>query len=386
MKSRLRKIIKIAELTVQPGDVKEENYNLALADYLSKELRTAGLNVSKRDALVQVALNKKYKDKYEDVVIDCMNGKMYLRGKDVKDKYWGRLRRFNNGSRTADAYHCTAQSATRIINRIKNLQDETKQQVLADNLQKNAADEFSVENYLAKKKDKIDEKFEKAWDKTFNGLSALEPFISKRAVSPIENWENFLRAPALMGMQGLALLNEFHYKERISTQDVKYLQSFIKEYLIEHEDKYRPIIEKKLDYAKKHYKVESVEELLNNHDEVNQNVKVVPNLDFDIVGNEMFGYLNGYVSKGESFVEIEQDLQKAIDDGLITGETADMILGYIDKNIAFVLTSTRGDVNAEAKNLKEYLHVKKVYTMPDDKSTTRLAKIAAAPNSDQNFF
>ena len=89
----------------------------------------------------------------------------------------------------------------------------------------------------------------------------------------------------------------------------------------------------------------------------------------------MFGYLNGYVSKGESFVEIEKDLQKAIDDGLITGETADMILGYVDDNIAFVLTSTRGDVNAEAKNLKEYLHVKKVYTMPDDKSTTRLAKV-----------
>ena len=115
MKSRLRKIIKIAELTVQPGDVKEENYNLALADYLSKELRTAGLNVSKRDALVQVALNKKYKDKYEDVVIDCMNGKMYLRGKDVKDKYWGKLRRFNNGSRTADAYHCTAQSEKPVL-------------------------------------------------------------------------------------------------------------------------------------------------------------------------------------------------------------------------------------------------------------------------------
>ena len=133
MKSRLRQINlkRTAELTVQPNDVKEENYNLALADYLSKELRTAGLSVSKRDALVQVALNKKYKDKYEDVIIDCMNGKMYLRGKDVNDKYWGRLRRFNNGSRTADAYHCTAQSATRIINRIKKLQEETKQQIFA---------------------------------------------------------------------------------------------------------------------------------------------------------------------------------------------------------------------------------------------------------------
>ena len=385
MKSRLCRIIKMAGLTVRPGDVKEENYNLALADYLSKELRIAGLNVSKRDALVQVALNKKYKDKYEDVVIDCMNGKMYLRGKDVKDKYWGKLRRFDNGNHTADAYHCTAQSATRIINRIKKLQDENKQEVLADNLQKNAADEYSVEKYLQKKENKIDDAFEKAWNKTFEGLSALESFISKDSVYHIETWDNFLNIPSLMGMQGLAMVKELRYKERISTQDVKYLQDFTKDYLKEHEDKYRPIIEKKLDYVKKHYKIESVDELLDTHDEVNQKIRVVPNLDFDIVGNEMFGYLNGYIAKGESFVEIEQDLQKAIDDGLITGETADMILGYVDNNIAFVLTSTRGDVNAEAKNLKEYLHVKKVYTMPDDKSTTRLAKIAAAPNSDQNF-
>ena len=382
MKSRLCRIIKMAGLTVRPGDVKEENYNLALADYLSKELRIAGLNVSKRDALVQVALNKKYKDKYEDIVIDCMNGKMYLRGKDVKDKYWGKLRRFDNGNHTADAYHCTAQSATRIINRIKKLQDENKQEVLADNLQKNAADEYSVEKYLQKKENKIDDAFEKAWNKTFEGLSALESFISKDSVYHIETWDNFLNIPSLMGMQGLAMVKELRYKERISTQDVKYLQDFTKDYLKEHEDKYRPIIEKKLDYVKKHYKVESVDELLDTHDEVNQKIKVIPNLDFDIVGNEMFGYLNGYIAKGESFVEIEQDLQKAIDDGLITGETADMILGYVDDNIAFVLTSTRGDVNAEAKNLKEYLHVKKVYTMPDDKSITRLAKIAAAPNSD----
>ena len=382
MKSRLCRIIKMAGLTVRPGDVKEENYNLALADYLSKELRIAGLNVSKRDALVQVALNKKYKDKYEDIVIDCMNGKMYLRGKDVKDKYWGKLRRFDNGNHTADAYHCTAQSATRIINRIKKLQDENKQEVLADNLQKNAADEYSVEKYLQKKENKIDDAFEKAWNKTFEGLSALESFISKDSVYHIETWDNFLNIPSLMGMQGLAMVKELRYKERISTQDVKYLQDFTKDYLKEHEDKYRPIIEKKLDYVKKHYKIESVDELLDTHDEVNQKIRVVPNLDFDIVGNEMFGYLNGYIAKGESFVEIEQDLQKAIDDGLITGETADMILGYVDNNIAFVLTSTRGDVNAEAKNLKEYLHVKKVYTMPDDKSTTRLAKIAAALNSD----
>lgn len=241
------------------------------------------------------------------------------------------------------------------------------------------ADIYSAETFLKKKENKIDNAFRKAWDKTFKGLDALQPFISKNAVSPIYTWEGFLSADSLMAMQGLALLKALSFKEKPTTNDVNYVKNFTRDYLKTHEDEYRSTIENKLDYVKKNSKVDKIDELLRLPDDINKSTKVNLNLEFEIVTKELFGYLNGYVAKGESFVEIEQDLQKAINDGLISGETADMILGYVDDNLAFVLDSTRGDEKAVANELKEYLHVKKVYTMPTEKSITRLAKV---PNSD----
>ena len=105
---------------------KEENFNLAVADYLSKGLREKGMNCIRKNAAVEVTLDKPYLDKYHAVIIDCMDGNLYLRGKECKDKKWGKLRRFE-GQRVADAYHCANQSITRIFNRIKSLNSDEKE-------------------------------------------------------------------------------------------------------------------------------------------------------------------------------------------------------------------------------------------------------------------
>lgn len=110
----------IAKISVLPTDSKNDNFVLALVDYFSKEFKNANLQAKKNNGYVKVALNGKYNDKYDCVIIDCCNGKMYLRGADCKDKYFGRLSKFNTG-RKSDAYHCVNYNATRIINRINKL-------------------------------------------------------------------------------------------------------------------------------------------------------------------------------------------------------------------------------------------------------------------------
>lgn len=110
-----------AAIKVKPSDSKHKDFNLALAEYLYKELKSEGIPVSKHDACLKVALNKPHLDKYDNIVIDCVAGKLYLRGKNTSDRYFGRLRRFEGGTRAADAYHCASQSSVRIVNRIKNI-------------------------------------------------------------------------------------------------------------------------------------------------------------------------------------------------------------------------------------------------------------------------
>ena len=111
-------LVKTSKITVKPGDSKENDFSLSLADYFMKELKTAELNPCRKDACVEVNFNGLYMNRYDRCVIDCIDGKLYLRGKDVKDRYWGKLRRFQ-GNRKSDSYHCIAQSGTRTINRIK---------------------------------------------------------------------------------------------------------------------------------------------------------------------------------------------------------------------------------------------------------------------------
>lgn len=116
---------RLARLTVLPTDTKQNNFVLALVDYLDKELRNHKLKSKRNNGYVKVCLSNKYQDKYDSVVIDCMDGKMYLRGSGVSDRYFGRLSKYN-GTRASDAYHCVNYNATRIINRINKIEQSFK--------------------------------------------------------------------------------------------------------------------------------------------------------------------------------------------------------------------------------------------------------------------
>lgn len=129
----LRKMTKMA-VNIKPSASKENDFNLALAEYLYKELKSKGLNVNKKNVILNVKLSNKVEDKYENIVIDCLEGKLFLRGKEVKDKYFGRLSKFN-GSHKGEAYQCMVESAQRIINRIEKIEDElnnSEREIIAD--------------------------------------------------------------------------------------------------------------------------------------------------------------------------------------------------------------------------------------------------------------
>lgn len=121
----------IAKISVLPTDSKNDNFVLALVDYFSKEFKNNNLKTKKNKSFVKVALNGKYQDKYDSVIVDCCNGKMYLRGADCRDKYFGRLSKFNV-NRKSDAYHCVNYNATRIINRINKINNSFVKEVIGD--------------------------------------------------------------------------------------------------------------------------------------------------------------------------------------------------------------------------------------------------------------
>jgi len=127
----------VAKILVKPNESKNEDFTLALVDYFNAEFKKNNMKSKKNNGYVKVALNGKYEDKYDSVVIDCCNGKVYLRGKDIKDKYFGRLSKFNM-KRKSDAYHCVNYNATRIINRINKINASFGAKVVvADLRQKN---------------------------------------------------------------------------------------------------------------------------------------------------------------------------------------------------------------------------------------------------------
>lgn len=116
----------VAKITVKPNDSKNDDFTLALVDYFNQEFKNNNLNSKRNNSYVKVALNGKYMDKYDSVIIDCCNGKVYLRGDNVKDKYFGRLSKFNL-KRKSDAYHCVNYNANRLIHRITKINNSFQQ-------------------------------------------------------------------------------------------------------------------------------------------------------------------------------------------------------------------------------------------------------------------
>lgn len=110
-----------AKINVRPNDSREEDFSLSLAEYFLMELKANDINASRSQACVKIKLSGAY-DGFDHIVIDCVDGRLYLRSNE-RDRYFGRLSKFTQ-RRRADAYTCLSYNATRIINRIKNL-DQT---------------------------------------------------------------------------------------------------------------------------------------------------------------------------------------------------------------------------------------------------------------------
>ena len=111
-------------IEIEPKDSKQNDFVQSLAEYFTKEFKLNGLDAKNRKSYVEVKLDKPYKI-YSSVIVDCSEGKLYLRPEEGKDRYFGRLSKFVQ-ERKADAYNCVNYNAKRIINRIKNLADDEK--------------------------------------------------------------------------------------------------------------------------------------------------------------------------------------------------------------------------------------------------------------------
>lgn len=110
-------------MKTNPSEIKKDDYHLMLAKYLYKELKSDGLNVKRNSVILSINLYNKTEQGHDKVIIDCLEGKLYLRGKELKDKPFGKLRSFKIGG-SGDAYNCAVQSAKRISNRVNALLDK----------------------------------------------------------------------------------------------------------------------------------------------------------------------------------------------------------------------------------------------------------------------
>ena len=120
---KMKKIKRLCAIKVMPKDSREKDFHLALADYFHKEFKHNGFEPSRHSTIIKISLPNTADYANSSVIIDCTEGKVFLRGSDIRDRYFGRLRRFRNGQRNSDAYHCVVQSANRLINRIRRLID-----------------------------------------------------------------------------------------------------------------------------------------------------------------------------------------------------------------------------------------------------------------------
>lgn len=127
----LRKKLNKFAVNIKPRDSKETDFHLAVADYLYKELRAHGYDAMKKDVIVKVSLANKYEDKYEQVLIDCLEGKIYLRGKALEDRYLSRFRKFE-GQRVGEAYSCVIENVKAIIDKIESLSIKLDNVVLGE--------------------------------------------------------------------------------------------------------------------------------------------------------------------------------------------------------------------------------------------------------------
>lgn len=125
---------------------KPTKYNYALLEYLAEELKSNNIKCRKKVSRIDIKMDNLIDDKYDNLIIDCFDGKVYLRGRDLKDKKVMSLRRFS-GTRESDAMYCAKGACKQIMRYLermcKNITKEATSSTMID---------YRNRNIVAKKK------------------------------------------------------------------------------------------------------------------------------------------------------------------------------------------------------------------------------------------
>lgn len=105
---------------LKKAEFKPKNYHYSLVEYLNKELKANNIKCIKRVSYIDIKTNNKIDNVYDKIIIDCFDGHIYLRGKDVNDKKLLKIRRFG-GHRDSDAIYCAKGACKQIINLLNKL-------------------------------------------------------------------------------------------------------------------------------------------------------------------------------------------------------------------------------------------------------------------------
>lgn len=93
----------------------------ALMEYLAKELRNNNVKCRKKVSYIDVKIDRPVNNVYSNLIIDCFDGHVYLRGNNVSDKRVLTMRRFNLGNRESDALYCAKGACQQISRYLKKI-------------------------------------------------------------------------------------------------------------------------------------------------------------------------------------------------------------------------------------------------------------------------
>lgn len=381
-----------SKVTVLPTDSKNDNFVLALIDYFNEEFKRNQLKTSKSNGYVKVALDGVYEDKYDCVIVDCCNGKLYLRGGNVKDKYFGRLSKFV-ANRKSDAYHCVNYNATRIINRIKKLNDSfnnkslnrlagkfngLKNRVRIADLRIFAEEQKTIEEEYknnATFKNQLNEVFQKVFKDTITserGKVFLEMFstsvLLRKSHSEIMNSMGAGGIIQTLANEVGAVIDLKQYKREMGD-----LFELFNKYI--DKDGYDYCTEQLKEILQKQYQ-DLANKLENQEDKVGEQFDVGKLNVIDILTRECpFVFYNGDIYKGNKgethnqimqrmFGEMDNDFFRPNPDDIENlDDNAPLAFGHIINNIAFVEEDElfNCSLNDVIKAVKSQLDVIKVY-------------------------
>lgn len=129
LREKEESVEKEASVKTLPHKSKHSNFHMALTDYFYKELKSHGFNVSKKnDVTIHLGFDRTTGNRYNSMLVDCLDGQIYLSGSNSKDRRVGKLLGFN-GNRTSEAYDCMKRSISKLLNKINRYRVEV---VLSD--------------------------------------------------------------------------------------------------------------------------------------------------------------------------------------------------------------------------------------------------------------